>query len=222
MIWSDTRSAHLVALIAAIVVLALPAVASAAAPVSQTDPTLTGNPHPGNTLTCVNGDWDGSYSYTFQFYRDDDVTPIGGTTDETYDVVPGDVGHSIKCKVTADNGADLPVQSAASNALDVTPVPPSISYSQYDDKISGDVGTAPGSGVTVHVVLYRAGRPVSSASGPVSAADGTWGPIDLSDTHGISESRDVIDLIFSGPGAPPELLSAATRTTPCCPTWAVA
>jgi hypothetical protein len=117
------------ALVALMATLALPAAASAD-PIPTTAPTLTGDAFPGgNGLVCSKGGWSNDpngdqFSYSFEFFRDGGGVPIGGTSGDTYDPVPQDAGHSITCKVTADDGTNPPVTGSASNSVDITEQPP--------------------------------------------------------------------------------------------------
>jgi hypothetical protein len=66
-------------------------------------PAITGSPLVGQTLTCSDGTWRGSPTFTRQWLRNG--SPIAGQTATTYTVVAGDDGQSLACRVTATNGA---------------------------------------------------------------------------------------------------------------------
>jgi hypothetical protein len=73
------------------------------APSNTVPPSISGTPTVGETLTCDNGTWSGGtpQTYSYEWLRDD--SPIGGETSSTYQPVQADVGHAIKCRVTAQN-----------------------------------------------------------------------------------------------------------------------
>jgi hypothetical protein len=63
-------------------------------------PAITGTTTVGSTLTVSNGTWSGSpTSYAYQWQRDG--ADIGSATNSTYVLVSGDLGHLIRCAVTA-------------------------------------------------------------------------------------------------------------------------
>jgi hypothetical protein len=70
-------------------------------------------------VTCDEGTWSGStpITYTYQWLLDKVAIP--GETNPTYDVVVGDVGHKLRCRVTAHNVAGQ--ASKASDQVLVTP-----------------------------------------------------------------------------------------------------
>lgn len=85
-------------------------------PVLQTSPVVTGTAQRGQTLTCDGGLWSGSPTLTFQWQRD--AVDIVGATTSTYALALADVGTSIRCRVSASNGAGASLNNpAASNAL---------------------------------------------------------------------------------------------------------
>jgi hypothetical protein len=67
-------------------------------------PAISGQPLPGDKLTCSTGKWSGnpsSYSYTWSV----DGKVIKGATGRTYTVQIANEGHTITCSVSARNGA---------------------------------------------------------------------------------------------------------------------
>lgn len=87
------------------------------APVNTVAPAITGTAQEGQTLTCSTGTWTGNPTptYTYQWKRNN--SNIGSATNSTYTLVTADVGQSIKCTVTATNGAG----SANADSNTVTP-----------------------------------------------------------------------------------------------------
>ena len=87
------------------------------APVNTVAPAITGTAQEGQIVTCSTGTWTGTptIAYTYQWRRG--VSGIIGATSSTYLLVSADVGQSIKCVVTATNGAG----SANADSNTVTP-----------------------------------------------------------------------------------------------------
>jgi len=82
---------------------------------SSIPPSINGSPVIGQTLTAVNGTWNGVGPVTFTYQWTNDGVNIGGATGQTLALVAGMEGHSIAVKVTGtDNAAQtLTVASAA-------------------------------------------------------------------------------------------------------------
>ena len=70
-----------------------------AAPATTEMPAITGSGIVGGTLTCVPGAWSGSPSFAYVWLRD--TTPVATTV--AYSVTADDVGHGLRCVVTATN-----------------------------------------------------------------------------------------------------------------------
>jgi hypothetical protein len=99
------RATALLSLLAAAV---LTQAATAAAPQSNSAPTISGQPREGRTLTANNGTWANSpASFAYQWQQCDSsgsgCNPISGATSKTYKVATGDVDHTLKVAVTATN-----------------------------------------------------------------------------------------------------------------------
>jgi hypothetical protein len=72
----------------------------------------------GSQLSCDNGSWSGSnITYTKQWWRDTNATPIAGATGNNHTLVGADVGTFIGCTVTATN-------TGGSSSEDADPVGP--------------------------------------------------------------------------------------------------
>ena len=83
-------------------------------------PTISGTPASGHTLTCNTGPgWSDVSEFAFQWLRDGSA--IGGATQQTYGVVDADRGHALSCRVTGSNAAGS--AQATSAAVNV-PAPP--------------------------------------------------------------------------------------------------
>jgi len=106
---------------------------SSAAPVNTAEPIISGTAKEGNTLTASTGTWTSSsnITYSFQWLRCDaqglGCANIGGANTSHYQLRGGDVGHTVRVRVTAKN-ADGSARKE-SNQTDVvvkasTPPPP--------------------------------------------------------------------------------------------------
>jgi Ca2+-binding RTX toxin-like protein len=74
------------------------------APVSLTDPGISGDPRVGGTLTCSRGTWDdpvgAPYAVSYRWYRDGAEVP--SQTTASYGVKLADLGRSVRCRVIAE------------------------------------------------------------------------------------------------------------------------
>jgi hypothetical protein len=101
--WRDTVSGMLLA--------------SLLEPANTAPPTISGNPNPGQTLTCSPGSWSWSPgSFAYSWLRDG--VAITGASAQTYVPTAGDVGHAFACRVTTSNTAGP--ASATSASVTVT------------------------------------------------------------------------------------------------------
>jgi hypothetical protein len=83
--------------------------AAQAAPSNTATPTVSGTPQEGSTLTADEGTWSGSpSSFAYAWGRcdknGDACATIKGATAKTYELVSGDVDHTVRITVTAKNG----------------------------------------------------------------------------------------------------------------------
>ena len=74
-------------------------------PANTVAPAITGTAQEGQTLTCSTGTWTGTPIITYAYQWKRNGSNIGSATNSTYLLVAADVGQSIKCTVTATNGA---------------------------------------------------------------------------------------------------------------------
>lgn len=135
----------------------LVAVAAAAAPANTSAPTISGEPREGSTLTASNGNWTNNpttYAYKWQRCASDGTgcADIVGATKQTYTVTSGDVGHTLRVVVTAQNADGK--TSAASAPTDVV---------------------ASKNGPTNVVKPLVTGNPV--VGGQLTVSNGTWAPV---------------------------------------------
>ena len=167
-----------------------------AAPVAIAAPVISGDSVVGSTLTASSGTWsDPAAALSYSWRRCDDTgncTPIDGATATTYTLTSGDVGSSIRIRVTAANaGGQNTATSSATAQVGPAPTPapsdttlPSIS----GDAIVGSTLTAdPGSWTDPSAAFSYAWQRCD-ASGACTTIDGatnaTYTPTgdDLGDT----------------------------------------
>lgn len=141
--------------------------AQQAVPGNTAQPTITGTPAQGQTLTGSDGTWSNSpTSFSRQWMRcpasggaadASDCAAIGGATTASYVVAAGDVGSRLRFRVIASN-ADGPGTAAASNATDTVTAtapgppntaPPTISgQAVVGQTLTASQGTWTGTGLT--------------------------------------------------------------------------
>lgn len=68
--------------------------------VNSVAPAITGTAQEGQTLTCSTGTWSGTPTLSYQWTRD--AVPIAGATANTRVLAAADVGHKMRCVVTAN------------------------------------------------------------------------------------------------------------------------
>jgi hypothetical protein len=135
-----------------------------AAPTNTGQPTITGTPSLGQTLTAAPGTWTGSPTFAYQWVRcpasggasdGSDCAVIGGASTTAYVVSSGDVGSRLRVRVTGSNTDGSAV--AASNATETVSgqagppntTPPSVVGSPVVGQIlTATPGTWTGSGIT--------------------------------------------------------------------------
>jgi hypothetical protein len=121
--------------VAALLVSPIGSAGTRAVPSNTVLPTITGTAHAGQTLTASNGTWTESpTSFTYQWVRcpatggqpdGSDCAVIGGATGSTYAVATGDVGFTLRVRVTAINGdGQATVASAATEVVAAQAGPP--------------------------------------------------------------------------------------------------
>jgi hypothetical protein len=108
--------------------LTLASIASAAAPVNTTAPTISGTAKVGSTLTVSNGTWSNSpTNYTYQWQRCSSATSctdIANAVGQTYVVRNADGGARIRADVTASNAdGQATVHSDMTSAVASTGAP---------------------------------------------------------------------------------------------------
>jgi hypothetical protein len=104
----------------------LPQVASGAAPVNTSPPTVSGTPQQGSTLTADNGSWQNTpTSFQYQWQRCNasggSCVNVGGATAKTYNVVGNDIGNTLRVRVTAVNADGNATAESATTAVVTSP-----------------------------------------------------------------------------------------------------
>jgi len=102
---------------------------SPAAPTNTAAPVITGTPATGATLSTSAGSWTGSpTSYDYQWQdcaaAGGGCSEIAGATSKSYTVVTGDVGKTVRVRVTAANAGGSASQVSAPTAIVPAPAPP--------------------------------------------------------------------------------------------------
>ncbi|WP_395690833.1 hypothetical protein [Nocardioides sp.] len=128
-------------------------------------PKITGTPAVGQTLTCVNGSWNGSpTSFAYSWRRNSTVL---GSTSTTYVVQAGDVGAALRCTVVASNSyGTATATSAPVDVLDASPpsnnTPPSLSGpGTVGTALTCDKGSWSGQNLVYHYSWRRDGTPIA-------------------------------------------------------------
>jgi hypothetical protein len=106
------------------------AVVTPLAPPNTAVPTITGTAQQGQTLTEHSGTWEGEpTSFAYQWLQCDgsgnSCTAIAGATSQTYLLLGGDVGHTIRVAETATNAGGPSSPATSAGTAVVTPLPPS-------------------------------------------------------------------------------------------------
>jgi hypothetical protein len=135
-----------------------------AVPANTAQPTISGTPSLGQTLTAAPGTWTGEPTFSYQWVRcptsggapdGSDCAVIGGASTTAYVVSSGDVGSRLRVRVTGSNADGSAV--AASNATATVSgqagppntAPPTITGSTVvGQTLTASTGTWTGSGIT--------------------------------------------------------------------------
>ena len=131
---------------------------AATAPANIAPPTFGGALEAGSKLTAEPGTWSGTgpFDFSYQWLRCDaagqNCVEIPGATGETYVLAAGDVGSTIKVRVTAANGAgSASAEAAAAGPVTAAPVDPDEDLSRLPGSLVSreplPAGAAPGGGL---------------------------------------------------------------------------
>jgi hypothetical protein len=134
---------------------------SAAVPSNTSPPTISGVAVEGETLTASQGSWTGTppISFTYAWLQCDaagaSCAPIGGATGQTYVVASGNIGSTLRVRVTGSNGeGSVAAESAQTDVVTAVTAPvntaePAISGSAVEGStVTTTTGTWTGTGIT--------------------------------------------------------------------------
>jgi alpha-tubulin suppressor-like RCC1 family protein len=155
------------------------------APTNTVLPVISGEAKDEKTLTSSTGTWSGSPTITYSYQWEscntsgESCTNISGVTSATYVIAHEEVGHTIRVKVTAKNGAGEASATSAQTATVVAAAPantalPTISGEAKDEKtLTASTGTWTGSPTISYSYQWEscntAGESCSSISGATSS-----------------------------------------------------
>jgi hypothetical protein len=129
-------------------------------------PTISGD----HTLTCNEGTWTGSPTFTYEWLRDGVAVGAG----KAYDIAPADAGHELRCRVTGTNaGGSVSATSAPVLVPAATPSPtptptttptpiPTVSPTPSPTPIPTPTPKPPLTGATPQQIATAFGLPASS------------------------------------------------------------
>ena len=105
-------------------------------PTRTADPTITGTPRVGSTLTATQGQWSNSpTSFAYQWVRcpstggnatGSDCAAIGGATTQAYQVAAADLNRRLRVRVTATNADGSATAASNATALVQAAAPPPV------------------------------------------------------------------------------------------------
>lgn len=141
-----------------------------AAPTNSVEPTISGSPAQGQTLTAAPGTWTGDPTFAYQWLRcppsggasdGSDCATIGVTT-ASYVVAAGDVGFRLRVKVTATNAEGQTAATSNATAAVTTQAgppntaPPTITGTTVvGEALTANPGTWTGAGITFAYLWSR-------------------------------------------------------------------
>jgi hypothetical protein len=163
-----------------------------APPENTAEPTITGSPAQGQTLTATPGTWTSAATPTFayQWLRcpaaggaadGSDCASIDGATSTSYVVAAGDVGFRLRVRVTATNADGQAVK--ASNATAAVTVqagppntaPPAITGSAVvGESLTASPGTWTGTGITFAYLWSRCDATGAACTDIATATQSTY------------------------------------------------
>lgn len=163
-----------------------------APPANTVEPTITGSPAQGQTLTATPGTWtsDTTPTFAYQWLRcpasggavdGSDCASIDGATTTSYVVAAGDVGFRLRVRVTATNADGQAVK--ASNATATVTVqagppntaPPVITGSAVvGESLTASPGTWTGTGITFAYLWSRCDASGAACTDITTATQSTY------------------------------------------------
>jgi hypothetical protein len=188
------RRVAVIALGAALLGILAPSVSARlqAPPTNTAEPTITGSPAQGQTLTATPGTWtsDTTPTFAYQWLRcpasggasdGSDCASIDGATTTAYVVAAGDVGFRLRVRVTATNPDGQTIR--ASNATAVVTVqagppntaPPTITGSPVvGESLTANPGTWTGTGITFAYLWSRCDAAGAACTEITTATQSTY------------------------------------------------
>ena len=163
-----------------------------AVPANTAEPTISGSPAQGQTLTAAPGTWTGTPAPTFayQWLRcpssggasdGSDCATIDGATTTSYVVAAGDVGFRLRVKVTATNSDGQASKASNATAAITTQAgppntaPPTISGSAVvGEALTANPGTWTGSGITFAYLWSRCDASGAACADIATATQSTY------------------------------------------------
>jgi hypothetical protein len=197
------RTAAIVVAAAAVLAVVVPVGLGAqqAAPANTAQPTISGTPAVGQTLTGTQGTWSNSpTSYTYQWVRcgadggapdGSNCAVIGGASTTAYVVSSGDVGSRLRFRVTALN-ADGQQTSASNATAAVTAAqqgppntqPPTITgQAAVGQTLTANNGTWTGTGITYTYAWSRCDTAGANCAAISGATANTYKVVDADAGH---------------------------------------
>lgn len=145
------------------------------APSNSTAPHITtdGTPQTGESVSCSQGTWSGDATITYAYQWKRGSTSISGATSSNYTLQVADVGQTIKCTVTATNGAGSVSQDSDNTITPSAPpsgapsnsTPPAITGSaQEGQTLTCSTGTWTNTPTSYAYQWKRAGSNISGAT----------------------------------------------------------
>lgn len=141
-------------------------VVTSAKPTNTDRPSISGTPAPGNRLQANRGTWVGEQpiTYSFRWLRcnadGDNCSELEGATDNDYVVRDGDVGRTLRVRVSARNDAGSGSVISAQTAVVRTNAPPPGS--------SVPVGEVPNTARLIVSDVQSSPNPVTSRTSPIT------------------------------------------------------
>ena len=149
------------------------------APANTAPPTVSGVARDGSQLTAANGAWSGSAPmvYARQWRRCDSggsaCEDIGGATGARYTATEADIGHTLRVRVDASNGAGgaATAVSGPTGAVAATPIANTLAPTLSGDAVAGGELTAGDGSWTGSQPIVLSRRWQRCSSGPLTCAD---------------------------------------------------
>ncbi|MGC3953200.1 MAG: hypothetical protein QM804_02920 [Propionicimonas sp.] len=143
-------------------------VAAGSAPVARVNPSISGTPTIGKTLTAKPGSWSvAGLTFRYQWLRNG--VAIAGATKTSYVVASADAGKSLQVRVTASkpgllDGTATSAAVKAGKALTKTPTPTISGTAKVGKTLKAKAGSWKPSKVTLAYQWLRDGQPIAKAT----------------------------------------------------------